>query len=372
MSPELKAFLERIYFNNSIEGYLWFSLWMLLALIFNKIISRYLSNLIFQIFEKSSEGVDRKILFDFLYKPLSLLVLLIIFFFATSHINYPKEFDYNAMGYNLSEILHRIYLLLLCSSFIWIAAKLVDFGGLILLTKAAKTESKQDDQLVSFATEFVKILVVIFGIFVILGAVFKLDIGTLIAGLGIGGLALALAAKESLENLLASFTIFMDKPFVVGDLVQVGLIIGVVEKVGFRSTRIRTLEKSFLTIPNKKMVDTELDNLSLRTFRRSRFNISLTYQTSAGQIDAIVNEIQNFIDNHPNTNQEGRVSFTDFTKDSLEIMVQYFVDTMDWEVFLKVKQEINFKIMEIVKKNGSDFAYPTTTVYLHPSSKEKP
>jgi MscS family membrane protein len=371
MNQEISSFLDRVYFSNSVEDYLWFLLWMILALVFNKIISRYLSDLIFRVFEKSSEGVDKRVLFDLLYKPLSTLVLLVIFFFATSHINFPEELDYNAMGYSFSSVFHRIFLLLVYSTIVWIAVKLVDFGGLILLKKAEKTESKQDDQLVAFATEFVKVLVTIFGVFIILGAVFKLDIGTLVAGLGIGGLALALAAKESLENLLASFTIFMDKPFVMGDLVQVGSIIGVVEKVGFRSTRIRTLEKSFLTIPNKKMVDTELDNLTLRTFRRSRFTIGITYQTSAEQIAAIVKDIQDFIDNHPNTNQEGRVSFTDFGASSLDIMVQYFVDTMDWEIYLRVKQEINFKIMEIVKNHGSNFAYPTTTVYLHPSSNEK-
>ncbi|MBA3900887.1 MAG: mechanosensitive ion channel family protein, partial [Bacteroidetes bacterium] len=203
------------------------------------------------------------------------------------------------------------------------------------------------------------------GIFLILSGVFRLDIGTLVAGIGIGGLALALAAKESLENLLASFTIFLDKPFVLGDLVQVGGILGVVEKVGFRSTRLRTLERSFLTIPNKKMVDTELDNLSLRTFRRARFSVGLIYQTTQEQISLIVNDIQEFIDQHPNTNQEGKVRFTEFGSSSLDIMVQYFVDTMDWDVFLNVKQEINFKIMEIVKKHGSDFAYPSTTVFLN-------
>src|SRR6185295_11619359 len=102
----------------------------------------------------------------------------------------------------------------------------------------------------------------------------------LIAGLGIGGLALALAAKETIENLFASFTIFLDKPFTIGDLVQVGSVTGKVESIGFRSTRIRTAEKSFVTVPNKKMVDVELENQSERFERRAYFTIGLTYATS--------------------------------------------------------------------------------------------
>jgi MscS family membrane protein len=366
MSPEIKDILSQVYFSNTVGDYLWFLFMMLLAVLFKRIISRYLSNLVYKIFDKHTEGIDKRQLFDLLYRPLTLLILLFIFYIATIHIEFPDEFDYGKFEtFRLKNLAHIFYQLLLIISFIWIALRLVDFAGIILLNKAEQTESKQDDQLVAFATEFVKILVVILGIFVIMGAVFKIDIGTLIAGLGIGGLALALAAKESLENLLASFTIFLDKPFVVGDLVQVGGVLGTVEKVGFRSTRIRTLEKSFLTIPNKKMVDTELDNLTLRTFRRARFSVGVTYQTSPEQIAAIIKDIQEYIDEHPNTNQDGKVRFTEFGSSSLDIMVQYFVDTMDWDVYLNVKQEINFKIMEIVKKHNSAFAFPTTTVYLH-------
>ena len=359
-------FLDQIFFSNTVEDYLWFFFMMSLAVIFNKIISKYLSNLLFKLFDRYTEGIDKNRLFQLLYKPLSLMIMLIIFYFATAHITFPDELDYSAEGrLSLKKMANLFYELLLIISVFWIIFRLIDFTGLILLKRSEKTESKQDDQLVSFATEFVKVIAAIIGLFVVLNVVFNLDVGTLVAGLGIGGLALALAAKESLENLLASFTIFVDKPFVVGDLVQIGTIIGEVEKVGFRSTRLRTLEKSFLTIPNKKMVDTELDNLTLRTFRRARFNICLTYGTSQQQIIAIVKEIQNYINNHTHTNQEGKVVFTEFGSSSLDIMVQYFVDTMDWDVFLNVKQEINLKIMEAVKNHGSEFAYPTTTVYLH-------
>jgi MscS family membrane protein len=364
----LREILALEFLGNTIADYSWLLGAMLFAFIFQKYISRYLSNVLYRSVRKYVEEISREELFHLIYKPLRLTIHLLVLYVASTHIEFPEEWNLQpADKFGLRMFLGRLYLFILIVSITWIFLRLVDFAGLVMMKKAEKTESKQDDQIVLFLREILKILVIGFSFFVVLGVVFKLDIGAIVAGLGVGGLALALAAKESLENLLASFTIFADKPFVVGDLVQVGSIIGTVEKVGFRSTRIRTLEKSYLTLPNKKMVDAELDNLSLRTFRRSRFNISIVYSTSQEQILNIIKDIQDFIDNHPRTNQEGKVRFVGFEESGLEIMIEYFVDTMDWLVYLDVKQEINLKIIEFVKKHGSDFAYPTTTVYLQPN-----
>jgi MscS family membrane protein len=146
--------------------------------------------------------------------------------------------------------------------------------------------------------------------------------------------------------------------------VKIGDITGVVEKVGFRSTRIRTLEKSFVTVPNKRMIDAELDNLSLRTFQRAKFDVNISYKTTIEQVKKIVEEIQAYIDNHEYTNEDGVVKFTGFGASSLEIMVIFYVNSMDWNLFLQIKQEINFKIMEIIEKNGSSLAIPTTNVIM--------
>jgi MscS family membrane protein len=137
----------------------------------------------------------------------------------------------------------------------------------------------------------------------------------------------------------------------------VGAVTGVVEKVGFRSTRIRTFDKSLVTVPNKKMIDAELDNLGLRPIRRVKFNIGLTYETAPDQIKAIVKDIQEMINTHEKTNQDGRVRFQEFGSSSLDIMVMYFVDSPKWEDLINVKEELNYKIMEIVKKHNSDFAF---------------
>ena len=120
-----------------------------------------------------------------------------------------------------------------------------------------------------------------------------------------------------------------------------------------------------MTVPNKKMIDAELDNLGLRPVRRVKFYIGLTYSTTTDQIKNIVTEIQEMINKHEKTNEEGKVRFQEFGASSLDILVLYYVDSPKWEDLIDVKEDINYKIMDIVKKHNSDFAFPSTSVYLH-------
>ena len=274
-------------------------------------------------------------------------------------MSYPSFIDEN-----FQSIFSKIFSLFLIYAIYKIFVKVIDYIGLILKQRAAETENKMDDQLIPFAIEIGRILVVIFALFFILGNVFDINITALATGLGIGGIAIAMASKESLENLLGSFTIFFDRPFTVGDVVKVGTVTGLVEKVGFRSTRIKTFDKSVVTVPNKKMIDAELDNLGLRPVRRVKFHIGLTYDTSTEQIKNIVSDIQEMINSHEKTNEEGKVRFQEFGASSLDIMVLYYVNSPKWEDLIDVKEDVNYKIMDIVKKHNSDFAFPSTSVYL--------
>ncbi len=338
---------------------------LLAGLLFQAFVGKLLSRLLFKLFKKYSIGVSGEDFERLLKRPLGVFILLLSLYIAFDQVESPSHWELVAKEeFGIKMIFERSYFILLLGSLTWILMRIVDFFTLMLAYRASLTDTKSDDQLVPFLRDALKVIIIIFSFFFIAGTVFKLNVASLVAGLGIGGLALALAAKESLENLLGSFTIFLDKPFTVGDMVQVGTVVGTVEVIGFRSTRIRTLDKTFVTIPNKKMIDTELDNLSLRTFRRGRFNIGITYNTSEKQIRAIVADIQNYIDEHPQTNQEGKVRFMEFGASSLDIMVQYFVNTMDWDVYIAVRENINFRIMEIVSKHGSSFAFPTHSVYL--------
>jgi MscS family membrane protein len=360
---------DDIYLGNTVKDYLWVVGSVLAGFVFMRFLAHRISNLIFRALTQKTEGLNEDELYGLIAKPLKWLIMLLVIYVGTSHLEYPEAWDVAPKEeFGIRMVLSRIYVGFLVIVVTWVALKLTKFLGLLLAAKAALTESKTDDQIIPFLVEILKIIIISLSIFIFLGSVFNVDIGALIAGLGIGGLALALAAKESLENLLASFVIFFDKPFVVGDLVQVNGIVGTVERLGFRSTRIRTLEKSYLTLPNRLMIDNILDNLSLRTFRRVQFNIGLTYNTSEAQLKNIVFDIQKFIDEHPNTNQEGEIHFMEFGSSSLDIMVLYFIDTMDWSVYLNIKEKINFEIMRIVKQHGADFAFPTQTIHLEKSN----
>jgi MscS family membrane protein len=354
------------FIGNPIINYVWFVCIILGGIIFQKLLSKALTYLVFKILQKYSKGVGYDKLLELMNKPMGVFIILMSLYFAFDRLTFPVEWNFVSIEhFGLRMVLSRLFQITIAVSVTWMILRLTDFFGLVLMFRASLTESKSDDQLVPFIKEALKVIIMIFSLFFILGTIFELNIASLVAGLGIGGLAIALAAKESLENLLGSFTIFLDKPFVIGDLVRLGSLEGHVEKIGFRSTRIRTLEKSYVTVPNKKLIDSELDNLSLRIQRRAKFNIGLTYETSSEKFKIIISEIKKFIDDHPNTlNGETRVRLHEFDASAIVIMIVYFVDTLEYDVYLDVREEINYKIIEIVKGNGSNFAYPTTAVVM--------
>lgn len=354
-----------VFWGNTIEKYCWFLGIILFGIIFRRLITRFAGRLIFKLFNKYSADTTPEKFLDLLHKPFSLFIFLIFVYIAFDQLAFPLYLNLVPKSeFGLKMILLKSFEVVFMSTVIWIFLRIIDFIGLIMQLKAEKTESKTDNQIIPFITEALKILALLLGIFVVLGTVFQLNIGSLIAGLGIGGLAVALAAKESLENLIGSFTIFLDKPFAVGDMVKVGDVTGVVEKIGFRSTRLRTLEKSFVTVPNKKMVDAELDNLTMRTFQRANFTIRLKIGTSIDKIKSIVSETQEYINNHAHTNEEGQVKFLEFGQNSFNIMILYFVDSLDWPLYLNIKEEIHYKIIEIVERNQAEFALMPVNIDL--------
>ena len=365
MNFALHDLLQLRVLDNEIQSYLWFTFWILFGFIFKKIISKTINRIAYKIVHRQTSGIPIDRFYELLNKPLGFLILLILLFVAFENLHFPAAWNLVSVNkFGTRMVLDRGYDLLLAVNIIWVLFRMVDFLGLILAEKAAATETNQDDQLVVFATEILKISILLFGTVIILGSVFHLNVTSLVAGLGIGGLAVALAAKESLENILCSFVIFFDKPFVLGDMVRVGSVEGKVEKVGFRSTRIRTVEKSFLTIPNRKMIDAELDNLSQKTFRRVRFNIGLTHTTKASQIKAIVADIQEHLDHNPDIATEGQTRFVRIGTYALEVRIEYFVTSIDWNLYLRIQEEVSFAILEIVEKHGGTLAFPTQTIQL--------
>jgi len=362
---ELNEILDTIFVDNTIRQYCWFALIIIMGVIFKRFISKLSSRLMFRFFKKYSAEISIGKFFEYLHKPTSLFFLLVFVYIGFSQLRFPEYWHLapdNEFGIRM--IIEKSFLILVISSLIWICLRIVDVFGFIMVKRAEKAPGKTGNQIIPFMIEVLKVVVIIIGVFLILGTVFNLNIGTLITGLGIGGLAVALAAKETLENFLGSFTIFLDKPFAIGDFVKVGDVSGVVEKIGFRSTRLRTIEQSCVSIPNKKMVNAELDNLSLRTQQRVNFTLSLRYDTSSEQIKYILDDIRNLLNNHSMCGADNVVRLTGFGVNAYEILIIYFVNTADYFKYLEIKEEINFNILDIVKQHKATFACVTTTVYV--------
>ncbi|MFZ4103042.1 MAG: mechanosensitive ion channel family protein [Sphingobacterium thalpophilum] len=375
-------FLEQIFFGNSLRNYLYFSSILLFGLLFKRVFSKLLNRLMFLLFKRIEPDTKPKVFIEMLLKPVEFLIILIVIYLSINQLDYPLNevifrrtslIDNVPTLYELKvvQVVDKLILLLFIISAFWILLRIIDFIAHVFKYKALFSLSKSDDQMVPFIKELSKIVTVIFAFFVILGTVFNLNVATIIAGLGIGGIAVALAAQDSLQNLLGSFTIFADKPFLVGDLVRIDKFEGTVEKVGFRSTVIRTLDKTLVIIPNKKMVDSPLENLSLRNLRRVKFKIGLRYDTSAEVIRKICEEVQKVVNDHPETNEDTLVTFDSFGDSILNIQVLYFISIVDYNDYMRIRQDLNYKIMAIVKVNGADFAFPSQTVF-HDYVAEKP
>lgn len=367
-------YLNEQVLGNTIQDYAWVLGALLAGWLFSKWLVKGVGRLIYIAFRRFDGNDVGTAEFDrLLKKSLRLLFWLILVRISVNHLEWPEYWNLvqpPKMG--LLLILKKLFAAALIIAMGGVMLQVVEFLSMVFLARAAKTESKTDDQLVPFLRDILKIFVYIILFLAFLSQIFQINIAALVAGLGVGGIAIALASKDSLENLLGSFTIFLDKPFAVGDLVNIDGITGTIERVGIRSTRIRTLDKSYVTVPNKKLTESNLDNLTLRSQRRARFYVGLTYQTHPDQVRAIVQDIRTLLDEHPQTSMDGVAHFYEFGESSLSIMVQYFVNSMDWNVYMLVREEINFQIMDIVHRHGCQFAFPTRSIYLENNFIQQP
>ncbi|GGF03756.1 mechanosensitive ion channel family protein [Hymenobacter cavernae] len=358
----LQQFLNLRFLGNNVLAYLTCLGIVLFGFAFKTLLSRLLSRLAFRFLRNSTEGVTEEQFQALLIKPVALVVFLVTLYLAFNVLDYPvrsSELSRHEPWPKLAAF--RVYQIVLFTSVAWIALRLIDFAELVFRRRAEQTPSRLNDQLVPFAKDLFKVLVMSLTFLVILGKVFGVNVTALIGGLGIGGLAVAFAAKESLENLIASFTIFLDRPFAVGDLVEVGNVSGTIEKVGFRSTRLRTAEKSYVTVPNKAMIDKPLDNLSLRTARRVSFTLALSHTTTSDQLRHIIADGQRAIQEHPLVLAEVQIKFAALTPAAKEVTVQYFVETTSYDEYLNVKEELNYRLVEVVEQHGGTFASTGTT-----------
>lgn len=228
----------------------------------------------------------------------------------------------------------------------------------------AGTESKMDEQLLPILSRIVKVIIIVIGTFYILHLL-EVNVTALIAGISIGGLAMALAAKDTVQNLFGSAMIFIDRPFQIGDYIQAGGHEGTVVEVGFRSTRLMTIDTSIVSIPNGALTNMSLTNLGMRESRLCNLMLGVTYETPPDLIEAFIAGLRELIYAHPKTrNDPSYVYLREMADSSIGIMFRCSLLVPSYADEAIVKEEILFSILRLAEKMGVDFAYPTTTVHM--------
>ncbi len=231
----------------------------------------------------------------------------------------------------------------------------------------AKTESDLDDHLVPLLSKTSRVIIVSLAILTTIQGL-GVNVFSLLAGLGVGGLAIALAAKDTAANFFGSLMILFDQPFKVGDWIKMDELEGTVEEIGFRSTRVRTFYDSQIVIPNSKVASSDIDNLGRRQHRRTVETLGLTYSTTEEQLKAFLEGLKGILNKHPLTRKDKYyTSFTRFGDSSLEILLYFFLDVSDYRDELQAKEEILFSIKKLANSLSVDFAFPSQSIYIEKS-----
>ena len=258
------------------------------------------------------------------------------------------------LGLNITTTVFWIYVFL----------KLVQVIMHIYAEFTERTHGKLDDQLVPILNNFLTGIVIFLGVLKML-TVFGIDATTVIAGASIGGLAVALASQDTVKNLIGTFMIFLDKPFHIGDWIEAGEVVGSVEEVGFRSSRIRAVDTSIYQIPNSKLSELVINNKGLRLYRRYNTKLGIRYDTPPELIEAFVKGLRELIIAHPETRTESyNVEFTGFGDSALLIMINVYFKSLEWGVEQSSKHRLHIAIVKLAKDLGVDFAFPSSTLMI--------
>ena len=263
----------------------------------------------------------------------------------------------------LAALLVAIRLTLMIAG-VWSAFRATDLIAEVLAVKASHTATRFDDLLVPLARKSAKIIIFAVGLIYIANSL-RIEILPLITGLGIGGLAVAFAAKDTIENFFGSIAVVVDRPFEVGDWVLIGDIEGTVEELGFRSTRIRTFYNSQVTIPNATLVRATVDNYGRRRYRRFKTTIGVSYNTDPDAIDAFCAGVRELIRQRPMTRKDYyHVWLNDLGASSLNVLLYMFFEAPDWATELRERHRFTLDVLRLAHRLNVEIAFPTQTIYL--------
>mgnify|MGYP000229636343 FL=1 len=348
--------IDQIILSNSIRSYLLVASILLGTLLVKRLVSRFFASLIYTWVDKKNHSDLRKNHVHRLLIPIEQFLLFLVAIVALYELKFPAAWDFNLFKLSLQQLIDSVVKLFFIILLIRVTLRTLEFIAIILENKARLTKDLSDDQLVLFFRDFFKVIIYIIGVLLVLRYVFNENIGNLVTSLSIVGAAIALSTRESLENIIASFIIFFDKPFTVGDLVKVSGFTGTIEKIGLRSTRIRTQDKTYISVPNKQMVDSIVDNFSLRSERKIDMDLQLSVATPAQALADFANHMRTILkaENELNSFQ---VFIAESGKQYHALHVECLVNMeMDMDAFQMLRERLNLAAIEYANTHQIQFS----------------
>lgn len=370
MKP-LLDFFQKTYWENTVANYSLIAIILLCSFILRrpvangikKLFERYLTKKGYEIDDEKIDSVTRRPIYYF------------IFFFGlwlSYHIyNVPEawkaggEWLTNAKGekfykqyIGFFEILGYVVKTLFVISIARVISAIFNAIAYVVGMYVEKTQSRHDDQIVPLLYQLAKVLVYTFMIIFLMGNVYNLNVSSVLTGVGIGGIAIALGAQETIGNFIGSLVIVLDKPFQVGDYIKYGTNEGFVEQIGFRSTKIRGLDRTLSVVPNRSLTSVEVINFTKRTQRRGFYTLRLQYDTTPAQIKAIKQQILEMLKQDERLDSEMYVHLHDFGQFGFEMQVIYYLINTEYAHGTVSHEDILLKITDIVLRNGAKFAVP--------------
>ena len=355
MLEDIKNLLGQYSFGVSPDALLTFFLIIFSTLVVRKLILYLMVDLA----KKTKTEID-DLLVRTVKAPLGYLILVSGFYIAIASLHLPDQIGI----FEVARILHFVFTLAFAFVALVLMLNLVNVVAYYLDTVTQRTDTKLDEQLAPLVIKSLKVVVVAITIVALIDNL-GFNIASLLAGLGIGGLALALAAQETVSNIFGSVTVFSDRSFHIGDWIRVGDVEGTVEDVGIRSTRIRRFDQALVTVPNSKFIKSEIVNFTRMKKRRIKFNLGVSYKTSRKQMEDVVDGINQIIKEDSGFDHNFHmVHFTEFGAYSLDIFIYCFTKTTMWDEFLAVRERFNLQIMQLLEERDVEIAYPSQTIFV--------
>lgn len=344
-------YLSKEIFGNPIENWLIAIGILVGSFVFVKILYWVFSNIFQKITSKTANSLDDTLLRT-LQKPITFLVIVSAYFYSVKFLHFSL---------NTESILLNIAYIFIALGITSIISRIIDAViSEVILPISEKSETSFDNHLIPVIQKAVRAIIWSLGLVVGLDNI-GFDITAMIAGLGIGGLALALAAQDSVKNIFAGIMIFLDKPFKIKDRIKIDGHDGVVEEVGLRSTRIRTLEGRIVTIPNCTFTDNSVINVTSQPALKVKINLGLTYDTNENDMQKAINILQDIVKNQDAITDDYAAGFNGFGDFSLNILFMYYVrPESHW---LNTQTLVNKEVLKRFNEEGLEFAFPTQTIY---------